>query len=279
MKMKKKLISIPFSLLAIVLILFIRVYIFQFLLKNLTDLPQDKLMIETSDFFAQSRIIIVLSCYSFFIKFTIEWIKYQKQKADLINQNQASELALLRSQVNPHFLFNTLNNIYSLVLKKSEDAPTAMMKLSSIMRYMLYESNAEKVLLEKEIEYINSFIELQKLRISDSGFVELTINGNISNRLIAPMLLIPFIENAFKHGSKNVKSPGIIINFKMEQNKILFEVINYFSTSDSFDKDKIGGIGLSNIKRRLELIYHNKHKLDINIDKNKYKINLELSTN
>jgi len=137
--------------------------------------------------------------YSLLIRLAINWYENQKLQADFINQKQISELALLRSQVNPHFFFNTLNNIYSLVYQKSDDAPEAVMKLSSIMRYMLYDATTDKVLLEKEIEYLKSFIELEKLRLRNKDFVSLTINGSSEGLTIAPMILIPFVENAFKH--------------------------------------------------------------------------------
>ena len=173
----------------------------------------------------------------------------------MMNQSQASELALLRSQVNPHFLFNTLNNIYSLVCKKSPDAPEAIMKLSSIMRYMLYDANTDIVLLEKEIEYLESFIELQKLRIRHTDFVELRIEGVVGNKTIAPMLLIPFVENAFKHGSKIGPLPGIRIHLIAAPHQMIFEVTNHLKKNLLGTKDTIGGIGLQNIKRRLEILY------------------------
>ena len=177
-------------------------------------------------YFSTFRMVFIHAIYAILIRFSIDWFETQKLKSQLILQNKASELALLRSQVNPHFLFNTLNNIYSLVHKKSEDAPAAVMKLSSIMRYMLYDANTDKVLLEKEIEYLQSFIELQKLRLRDKDFVEITIKGSPDGRTIAPMLLIPFVENAFKHGSKTCPAPGIRITLEIEPDKIIFGVVN-----------------------------------------------------
>ena len=224
------------------------------------------------------RASLVFSLYAFFTRFTLDWFQNQKQKADLINQNQASELALLRSQINPHFLFNTLNNIYSLVYKKSNEAPEAVMKLSSIMRYTLYDSNTDKVLLEKEVEYLKSFIELQQLRLKKENFVDFRINGNINNYTITPMLFIPFVENAFKHGNKNTPSPGIVITLIVEGEKIIFEVMNYLRTGRAVNKDTVGGIGLQNIKRRLDLLYKDKHKLDINTRDERFIVKLEISS-
>ncbi len=222
------------------------------------------------------RSTLVLGIYTVLMRLAIDWYVIQKQKAELITQNQASELALLRSQVNPHFLFNTLNNIYSLVYKKAEEAPEAVMKLSSIMRYMLYDATTDKVLLEKEIEYLQSFIELQKLRLRHKDYIELLIEGNADGRYIAPMLLIPFVENAFKHGDKSGTRPGIWIRLTIESNRIVFEVKNRIRKINSVSIDKIGGIGLNNIRRRLELLYPQKHSLEIIPEDTMFSIKLIL---
>jgi len=234
-----------------------------------------KVFLMTSTIVQQIRGSLVFGLYALFISFIIAWYLTQKQKAELINQNQASELALLRSQINPHFLFNTLNNIYSLVYKKSDNAPEAVMKLSSIMRYMLYDAIEDKVLLEKEIEYLKSFIELQELRLMNKNFVSFDIHGQLEGRTIAPMILMPFIENAFKHGSKQVKSPGIIVDLTINQQTIIFSVSNYLSKNNS-EKDEAGGIGIHNINRRLELIYPGKHRLEIKKTEDMFFIKLEI---
>jgi ligand-binding sensor domain-containing protein/sensor histidine kinase YesM len=206
-----------------------------------------------------------------------EEIAFQAQqlKTELTMQNQTSELALLRSQINPHFLFNTLNNIYSLVYQRSDHAPEAVMKLSEIMRYMLYEATSEKVLLQNEINYLKSFIELQLLRLKNKDFVSFNITGTTDNLTISPMLLIAFVENAFKHGVKRGNNPGIIINLDVLDNSINFEVINYCQKNDTSNKDQTGGIGLTNIKRRLELLYPNKFKLDILNTEETYHVKLQ----
>ncbi|HNY06695.1 MAG TPA: histidine kinase [Bacteroidales bacterium] len=222
------------------------------------------------------RSTLVLGIYTVLMRLAIDWYVIQKQKAELITQNQASELALLRSQVNPHFLFNTLNNIYSLVYKKAEEAPEAVMKLSSIMRYMLYDATTDKVLLEKEIEYLQSFIELQKLRLRHKDYIELLIEGNADGRYIAPMLLIPFVENAFKHGDKSGTRPGIWIRLTIESSRIVFEVKNRIRKINNASIDKIGGIGLNNIRRRLELLYPQKHSLEIIPEDTMFSIKLIL---
>lgn len=234
-----------------------------------------KVFLMTSTIVQQIRGSLVFGLYALFMSFILGWYIAQKQKAELINQNQASELALLRSQINPHFLFNTLNNIYSLVYKKSDNAPEAVMKLSSIMRYMLYDAIEDKVLLEKEIEYLKSFIELQELRLMNKNFVSFDIHGKLEGRTIAPMILMPFIENAFKHGSKQVKSPGIIVDLTIKEHLIIFKVANYLAKS-STEKDEAGGIGVHNINRRLELIYPDKHRLEIKKTLDMFQIQLEI---
>jgi two-component sensor histidine kinase len=223
------------------------------------------------------RLTIIYFMYAFLIRLTIGWFDTQKLRTELKTQTQASELALLRSQVNPHFLFNTLNNIYSLVYKKSDDAPEAVMKMSAIMRYMLYDATSDKVPLEKEVEYLKSFIELEKLRIRHKDFVDLNIVGNLDNHTIAPMLMIPFVENAFKHGSKNVTTPGIRINLFAEPSRILFEVTNYLRPGTPGMKDVIGGIGLQNVRRRLALLYPGKHELDVIREETMFRIKLIIS--
>jgi LytS/YehU family sensor histidine kinase len=239
-------------------------------------LPGKDLIINQAWVWNELRLVIIFGIYAILINFTLRLFETQKLKADLINQNQASELALLRSQINPHFLFNTLNNIYSLVYKKSDDAPQAIMKLSSIMRYTLYDSNTDRVLLEKEVEYLKSFIELQQLRLKTENFVEFNIIGSLEGKMIAPMVFISFVENAFKHGSKKVQSPCIIINLSVDEYKTLFEVINYSKATDIINKDIAGGIGLQNIKRRLELLYKEKYKLEINNQDEKFIVKLEI---
>ena len=175
-----------------------------------------KLIVDKAWIFDDIRLIIIFFIYSLLIRLAINWYENQKLQADFINQKQISELALLRSQVNPHFFFNTLNNIYSLVYQKSDDAPEAVMKLSSIMRYMLYDATTDKVLLEKEVEYLKSFIELEKLRLRNKDFVSLEIRGSAEGLTIAPMLLIPFVENAFKHASRTVPAPGILVSLDLQ---------------------------------------------------------------
>jgi two-component system LytT family sensor kinase len=161
----------------------------------------------TLEFFKFNYFYSALNIYTivtFFtaIKLLKYWYQNQNIRMELEKENKNSEIALLRNQINPHFLFNTLNNIDTLIMKDQEQASDAVMKLSEIMRYMLYGSNTEYVPLSKEIDYLKSYISLQKIRFKNPDFAKFEITGNQNNKLIAPMLFIPFVENAFKHGAK-----------------------------------------------------------------------------
>jgi len=277
---KNKLYPVLFLIMVIAILIPLRVgleYLFWKYIGFSHIKTEEPLIITGGWWFNSIRLVIIYGIYALFIQLAISWFETQKLKSALLVEKQSSELALLRSQINPHFLFNTLNNIYSLVYKKSEDAPEAVMKMSAIMRYMLYDATTDKVLLEKEIEYLKSFIELEKLRLKHQDFVELNITGELQGRTIAPMILIPFVENAFKHCSKNVTYPGIRINLSIGAHDIRFEVTNYFRKNTAVTKDQVGGIGYNNIRRRLNLLYPGKHQLNISSNENLYTVNLILS--
>lgn len=209
-------------------------------------------------------------------KFTFDWFENQRIRRELENQNLTSELAFLKSQINPHFLFNTLNNIHTLAYKKSDGAPEAIMKLSDLMRYMIYESDVDFVPLEREVQHLKSFIALQELRFKSLEIVSFTFKGDLSQRQIAPLILLPFVENAFKHGFDLNKKGTIQIKLAVGT-KLIFEVINPTSPSDmSVNKDQVGGIGLENIKRRLDLIYKGKHTLLVDESSDSFRVLLTI---
>ncbi len=222
---------------------------------------------------------IIVSCYisilSIVIRFGVDWFRNQQIRLELVNKNQASELALMKSQINPHFLFNTLNNIYSLANRYDDKALDAMVKLSGIMRYLIYDTQADRVSLEKELEYLENYLELEKLRLRDPDSVTYTIDGEMGALEIAPMLLIPFVENAFKHGDKKVKAPVINIDLAVQSKVLVFKVENSIPEK-VIEKDQTEGIGLSNLKKRLEILYHNRHKLKITNNDGVYKAYLEI---
>ncbi len=208
-----------------------------------------------------------------------DWFIHQSEKIELQTQTMQSELKFLRSQINPHFLFNTLNNLYALTLKKSEDAPQIVLKLSEMMRYMLYECNERKVPLYKEITYMRNYLDLERLRQHKMVDINLNLTGEIKDQRIAPLLLIPFIENSFKHGLGNQIDHGYVnINLRVEGHHLIFDIEN--SKGPSQPKQihrRSGGIGLVNVRRRLNLIYNDQYKLDIRNDPNSYKVILDLN--
>ncbi|MCC8408266.1 histidine kinase [Mucilaginibacter sp. UR6-1] len=174
-----------------------------------------------------------------------------------------TELSLLRSQINPHFLFNILNNLTSLARKRSEQMEPAIINLSQLMRYMLYESDDNKVLLVKEVEYLKSYIDLQMLRFGDEVSIATELNDNYGDRMIDPMLLIALVENAFKHGTDDNENASILIRLRVDpdNNVLYFTVINSFIQSAT--KPESSGIGLKNLRRRLTILYPEKHDLRI----------------
>jgi len=210
------------------------------------------------------------------IKLSRHWLQSQQDKAQLEIQNRKSELALLRSQVNPHFLFNTLNNIDTLIRKNPDKASDSVLKLSEIMRYFIYEATSDKVPLEKEVDYLRNFIELQRIRHKDPGFIRFRVSGSPGNMIIAPMLFIPFVENAFKHGTKGDRIPAITVDLWIDHKEIRFEVVNFVERHHEYIKDAGKGIGLANVIRRLDLIYPWQYSLSINEDEEKYMIALKI---
>jgi len=194
------------------------------------------------------------------LKFATDWFSNERIQRSLESEKKDMELQFLKSQLNPHFLFNSLNNIYSLAYQKSDKTADAILKLSEIMRYMIYESNDSWVALSKEVEYVKSYIELQKLRFKDGAAVELTLNGEIDDQHIVPLILISFVENAFKHGVANDPNDPIRINIIANQKILHFSITN---KKNQTNKDAMGGVGLNNVERRLQLLYPDRFKLNI----------------
>jgi two-component system LytT family sensor kinase len=218
-------------------------------------------------------IIFGLSIAYFFLK---EWARVEKMRSDLAAVQLDTEVKFLKSQVNPHFLFNTLNNLFSMAQKKGNDSlADGISKLSGMMRYMIYESNEEKVPLKKEIEYLQDCISLNKLRYADKeAVVKFDFPSDTEGVIIAPMLFISFVENAFKHGVMIGKSSEIDISISVTNKQLTFTCRN-----TAYDVKKMAensGIGLENVKRRLQLVYPGKHQLRIEEKDGKYMVNLEI---
>jgi sensor histidine kinase YesM len=196
-------------------------------------------------------------------------------KKELENQNLRNELEILKSQVNPHFLFNTLNNIDSLIHTSAKHASDALVTLSDILRYMIYETSVDKVPLDKEINYIQNYIKLQSLRFRNHDYVKISLPEMCQGSSIAPVLLIPLIENAFKHSKDIGKYPVIDLLLTCKNNSLLFTCANTIKNTHS-EGNPNKGIGLENTRRRLELLYPGKHQLSISKEDNMYKVELQI---
>lgn len=194
------------------------------------------------------------------LKFANDWFLNERIQRDLENQRLSAELSFLKSQINPHFLFNSLNSIYSLAYQRSETTPEAILKLSEIMRYMLYECNDNKVSLSKELQYLQNYIDLQKIRFGKKAYIDYKIIGTVDGQQIVPLLLIAFIENAFKHGIANDPETPIQLLIEVDDTRLHFYIQN---KKHNNNRDSQGGIGLINVKRRLDLLYTGKYKLEI----------------
>lgn len=209
----------------------------------------------------------------------MDWLQQQREKKELENQTLQSELKFLKSQINPHFLFNTLNSLYALTLKKSDIAPEIVLRLSEMMRYMLYDCNEKEVKLDKEITYMENYLELEKLRHGDKINIKLVIEGETQNDKIAPLLLIPFLENAFKHGVKYTSMPSFVrMNIEINNRLLIMKIENSkISAKPKIADKRSGGIGLVNVKRRLDILYPNNHILHIEDLPDIFTVNLRLN--
>lgn len=207
-----------------------------------------------------------------------EWLRHERDKRVLEQQKAQSELRFLKSQINPHFLFNTLNNLYALTLKKSDLAPEIVLKLSDMMRYMLYECNEKTVLLEKEINYIRNYLSLEKIRQGDDVDIRFDIEGEVHDQRVAPLLFIPFIENCFKHGvNRQLTDAFVHLKMVVEKEKITMEVTN--SKPDIIPglyNKKPGGIGQKNVRQQLDLLYPKKYTLSTDESPVSYHVNLKI---
>jgi sensor histidine kinase YesM len=202
------------------------------------------------------------------------WYKQHLLLQKIQVENLETELRYLKAQMNPHFLFNSLNTIYFQIDKNNTEARTSLHKFSELLRYQLYECNEEQIAIEKEIEYLKSYIDLQRLRKQKNYNICFETDDNVSNFSIAPLLLISFVENAFKHVSSYTdESNDIHVSLHRENNYLLFDVVNSKNNNHLPARESIG---LKNVKRRLELLYANKHELCINDESSSYSVHLKL---
>lgn len=216
-----------------------------------------------------------------FLALAIKMLKYwyvsQQDKQILAHEKLDAELKFLKTQIHPHFLFNTLNNLYALTLKKSDYAPEVVLKLSELINYMLYECNAPKVLLDNELNFIKNYIEIERIRHSDEFSIKAVTNGETANIYIAPMLLIPFLENSFKHGVNGaIEDSWIDFDLTIEGNELFMRLENSIGDTQELPDVSHQGIGLKNVKRRLDLLYPEDYELNIQEYKNTFVVVLKI---
>ncbi len=222
--------------------------------------------------------MVLMTSASTFVKVFKEWLLQERIKRDLEKKNLESELSFLKSQINPHFLFNTLNSLYALTLKKSEKAPALILHLSEMMRYMLYGSNEKFVQLYSEVNYIKNYLELEKLRYDNKAIITFEYDSDKETNLeLPPLILIPFVENAFKHGLGHTLEGGFVnIKLLVQNQQIDFIVSNSKPIENNNLEIKAGGIGLKNVKRRLDLYFSENYNLKINEELTRYEVSLKL---
>jgi two-component system, LytTR family, sensor kinase len=219
--------------------------------------------------------IIVIFLAVIFRKFS-DSIKLEREKQDLLLQNTRSELALLKMQISPHFLFNTLNNIDYLITQDAVKASNSISKLGDLLRYMIYEAKAEKIPLSREIRQIEDYIELIRLRTSGENYLNYKITGKPGHLQIAPMLFVPLIENAYKHSSEKEGDNIISISVDVDESDVLLRVSNKFENSGKSEDKSTNGIGLNLVRRRLEIIYPGRNSFNISENNNRFNVELKL---
>jgi len=217
------------------------------------------------------------------LKLVKHWYEKERLAKELAKLNTETELKYLKSQINPHFLFNSLNSIYSLALQKSDLAPDLILKLSDILRYILYEGSEKKVSLTQELKYLQSYLELEKVRHGSRMELDIAIKGDTDTKEIAPMLLIPFVENSFKHGlGKDMDKGYVKVEVDSSSEDLYFSIANSKPARGSEISQQNGyqgGIGLINVKKRLNLLYPLKHKLNVGSTDNEFKVELDIKLN
>ena len=210
---------------------------------------------------------LAIFLFSLTLRIHLRWRKTEQEKLQ-------TQLAYLKGQINPHFLFNTLNGIYYLAIEKSGKAPQALLQLSEMMRYVIDEASEDFVDLEKEINYVTNFIELQKLRLGETASLSYRLEGNMEGKQIAPLVLLPFIENAFKYGVNPEEPAPILVGIDVKKNKLLLSVYNKKATLLAGHAQT--GLGLRNVKERLELIYPDRYELSVKDELNSFYVSLKI---
>jgi len=276
---KQYLLSILLALLALVVVIIAR-YVLEFsFLKPVLHFDNYKGGIPDIKYYISNIFYYYFPSYFVYglmYFFALSWYDNNQHRQEQQREQLNTELAFLRSQINPHFLFNTINDIYSLTYNKSEQAPEALLKLSVMLRYMLREGNEEFMPLNREVEYLENMIALQRIGVKYTAYINFVQEGYIGEQLVASLLFVAFAENAFKHGIWNDEANPLEISIKASNTQLTFKTRNKKNNSL---KDDTGGIGLANVQRRLQLLYPDKHKLTIHDNDEFYKVNLLLNLN
>lgn len=264
--------TIPFAL-----IMFIRIYLERYLMEGYAN----------SNYLYHSRFVVQVIASNLFIvifvgmiRFAIDWFEFEAKQKAVENEKLIAELNFLKAQINPHFLFNTLNNLYYLAYTQSPNTTEVIAKLSQMMRYMIYDSNHALVPLRKEIEYMQSYISLEQLRLNNEIPIKFELIGNPDEALIAPLIFITFLENAFKHGVNN-NYPGAWVNIsiQLDGKACIYKVGNSKAPMSKGSNGDKSGIGLQNVQRRLNLSYPNKYQLLVENDPDRYFVKLNITLN
>jgi two-component system, LytTR family, sensor histidine kinase AlgZ len=231
----------------------------------------------TSTFVIQTIVItLFITIFISLLKFVSEWFQLESMKREIQNEKLTAELNFLKAQINPHFLFNTLNNLYYLAYSKSENTTEVIAKLSQVMRYMIYDSNYERVLLQKEIEYMRNYIDLERIRLNDQIPINFTVEGSTDDVMVAPLILMTFLENAFKHGVTTTAKAWVNISIRVAGNELNYVVENSKIEKAMIDNGGKSGIGLANVKRRLDLVYPGQYSIQVDDDEARYYIELKI---
>lgn len=234
--------------------------------------------LRTSHIMGYTSSAIFLVFFSLGLKVLERQSKIEKIQEEMEREKLNSELAFLKNQISPHFFFNTLNNIYSLVSISPEDSQNAILRLSKLMRYLLYESEQGNTMLSQEIDFMNNYIDLMKLRTSEKVSLNICLPEKFEDRRIAPLLFVPFIENAFKHGISNREKSFIDISMEINGDSIIFRCSNSVHTAREIEAiGNKGGIGLENVKKRLNLLFPERHDLKISKSEKKFDVNLRIN--
>lgn len=221
-------------------------------------------------------VFLMVFVFSTGIRVINQWLLSEQRNKEIANEKLKAELSFLKAQINPHFLFNTLNNIYALASAMSEQTAPAVMKLSSIMRYVLTEARNDLVPLEKEIQFTTHYIELQKMRLTDKTSIEFCVRGEPFGRQIAPLLLLPFVENAFKYGISTREHSPIHILLEIKKDWLYFRICNHKQMMTALRASDNTGIGISNTKRRLDLFYEDHYSLQIDDQPHEFTVHLKI---